>query len=127
MLPQIVLVEMRERARAGDLSGSARLGEPAQIFDAIDVCVEPVLNLEEAAQHPQTEARKMVVEVPKPKGGVQKQIGFPVKFSKSQPRYDHIGCDVGDHTDDVLNGLGYSEAEIAILREAGVFGPQEEA
>lgn len=103
------------------------LEEWVTIFEPLDVCVEPVLNLEEATQHPQTDARGMVVEVPKPKGGVQEQIGFPVKFSKSRARYDHIGCEVGAHTHAVLEELGYSPNEIAVLREAGVFGPQDDA
>src|SRR5262249_59860026 len=38
------------------------------IFARIDVCVEPNLSVSEVAQHPQTQARELVVSVPKGDG-----------------------------------------------------------
>lgn len=99
------------------------LEEWCAVFEPIDACVEPVLTLKEAANHPHAKARELVVDVPKPKGGSQKQIAFPVKFSKSKPRYDHIGADVGAHTDEVLKEAGYTDTEIAAMGEAELFGP----
>ena len=54
-----------------------------QVFAELDACVEPVLNLTEAAAHPQMQARAMVVEVPREDGSLQRQIGFPIKFEKT--------------------------------------------
>ncbi len=92
------------------------------IFAKEDVCVEPVLRLDEAFQHPQCAAREMVVDVPKPKGGTQKQVGFPIKFSGMKPEYKHIGCELGEYTDEVLLDAGYTASEIGDLRKRGIFG-----
>jgi crotonobetainyl-CoA:carnitine CoA-transferase CaiB-like acyl-CoA transferase len=97
-------------------------GEWVAIFATEDVCVEPVLRMDEALQHPQCAAREMVVSVPKPKGGTQRQVGFPIKFSELRPGYKHIGCEMGEHTDEVLQAAGYTGVEIATMRAAGTFG-----
>lgn len=97
-------------------------GEWTAIFAKEDVCVEPVLRLDEAFAHPQCAAREMVVDVPKPKGGAQRQVGFPIKFSEIRPDYKHIGCELGAHTDEVLLDAGYTASEVAAMREQGVFG-----
>ena len=44
-------------------------------FADVDACVEPVLTIEEAAEHPQLKARGMVVERDRGDGNLQKQIG----------------------------------------------------
>jgi alpha-methylacyl-CoA racemase len=72
------------------------------IFAQLDVCVEPVLNADEALAHPQTQARGMVVAVPKPDGSTQQQIGSPIRFSTSQPDYRFIGVSPGEHNDEIL-------------------------
>jgi crotonobetainyl-CoA:carnitine CoA-transferase CaiB-like acyl-CoA transferase len=94
------------------------------IFAGIDVCVEPVLSVEEMIAHPQTQARQMIVSVPKPDGGQQQQVASPYKFSQSKLSYQHVGCAVGAHTEDVLTEIGYQPEAIEALRAAGVFGGQ---
>lgn len=96
------------------------LDEWREIFSDVDACVEPVLNLEEAFEHPQAVDRKMVVDVPKSGGGTQKQLGSPIKFSDSEPTYTHVGCELGEHSDAVLLEAGYSESEIVAFRDKGV-------
>ncbi len=39
--------------------------EWVEVFQELDACVEPVLSISETAEHPQTLARTMVVNVPK--------------------------------------------------------------
>lgn len=92
------------------------------IFARIDVCVEPVLQVSEVVQHPQTQARELVVSVPKGDGTSQRQIANPIKLSACQPEYRHIGTALGEHTEAVLLEMGYTELDIKTLREAGVFG-----
>ncbi|MCA0912232.1 CaiB/BaiF CoA transferase family protein [Marinobacter nauticus] len=56
------------------------LAEWQEVFAKVDACVEPVLTIEEAAEHPQLKARGMVVEGDRGDGGVQKQLGLALKF-----------------------------------------------
>lgn len=93
-----------------------------EFFAELDVCVEPVLSLAEAVGHPQLEARQVVVEVPRGDGGVQRQIGCPIRFSSGLPAPRHIGGAVGEHGAEVLRELGYDDARIARLKAAGVLG-----
>ncbi len=51
------------------------------VFLQTDACVEPVLTIAEAAEHPQLKARGMVVEVDRGDGVSQSQIGYPIKFT----------------------------------------------
>lgn len=96
------------------------------VFGPLDYCVEPVLDLEEATQHPHAIARDMIVDVPKPNGETQEQIGFPIKFSKSKPEYKFTGVEVGAHSREALLEEGFTESEIQALEDAEVFGPKGE-
>jgi crotonobetainyl-CoA:carnitine CoA-transferase CaiB-like acyl-CoA transferase len=86
----------------------------------LDVCVEPVLTVPEMLAHPHTQARGLVVNVPRPDGRPQSQIASPYKFSDAEPVYRHTGTAAGAHTDEVLQAAGYSAEAVAELRAAGV-------
>jgi len=98
------------------------LAEWTAVFAEYDVCVEPVLTVPEMLEHPQTQARGMVVEVVQGNGRGQQQIASPYKFSRSQPAYRHTGVQTGSHSQEVLRELGYSEGEILVLRDEDVLG-----
>ena len=89
------------------------------IFAALDSCTEPVLSFSEACEHPHVVARELLVDVPKPDGSRQRQLASPIRFSRTPPRYDFNGAELGAHTDAVLKEVGYSEAEVAGLRQKG--------
>lgn len=96
------------------------LAEWQAIFADVDACVEPVLTTSEALTHPQTQARQMVVNVPRPDGSVQQQIGSPIKLADFSPDYRHVGTNLGAHTDEILAELGYTAVQIDTLHEKGV-------
>ena len=89
-------------------------------FAALDACVEPVLSLAEAVEHPQLQARGVVTEVPRDSAEPQRQIACPIRFSAGLDTPRHIGVSVGAHTDQVLTELGYSIEQIAAWRDARV-------
>ncbi len=115
--PDIVAEVKREIAEAMKQKTYA---EWLPVFAALDSCTEPVLTFAEACEHPQMKARGMLVDVPKPGGGTQKQIASAIKFSKTKPRYDYIGAPLGAHTDEILGGVGIDAGQLAALRKAGV-------
>lgn len=90
------------------------------IFINLDLCVEPVLNLKEASEHPQLRAREMIVDVPHSQIGTQKQLGCPIKFSTYQTQYQQAGGDIGADSKQVLTKLGFSSEKISALEKSGV-------
>lgn len=96
--------------------------ELCALFAGVDACVEPVLSLGEALEHPQLQARELVSQVPRGDGSFQAQMACPLKFSEGLPAPRHIGGAVGAHSDEVLGELGFSLQRIAELRGAKVVG-----
>ncbi len=92
------------------------------IFAGYDVCVEPVLSIPEMVAHPQTQARCMIVDVPKADGSTQRQVGSPFKFSQTPPAYQQVGGQAGAEATAVLQEIGYTDDEINKMRQQGVFG-----
>ena len=90
--------------------------ELCQLFAGLDACVEPVLSLAEAVEHPQLQARQLVSQVPREDGSLQAQMACPLKFSEGLPEPRHIGARLGAHSDQVLAELGYSAERIEALR-----------
>lgn len=68
-----------------------------QIFAEQDVCVEPVLYLEEALHSPLAQQREWVVQVPLEQDSpdTEAQLACPIKFSRSKARYDFRGQGLG--------------------------------
>ncbi|HEX6591829.1 MAG TPA: CaiB/BaiF CoA-transferase family protein [Moraxellaceae bacterium] len=93
--------------------------EWSQVFLAIDSCTEPVLSFAEACEHPHIQARDLIVEVPRPDGSTQRQLGSAIKFSKTPATFRFIGTEIGSHTDEVLKALGYDADQIGSLRKSG--------
>lgn len=72
------------------------------IFDDLDLCVEPVLSLNEVVEHPHLLARSAIVNVDCGDGTQQKQLASPLRFSAFQPVYKHIGVPKGAHNDQYI-------------------------
>jgi alpha-methylacyl-CoA racemase len=89
-----------------------------------DCCLEPVLDLDEALDSELVRAREMVVELDQPGADGVRLLGVPVKLSRTPGAPAGPGPALGEHTREVLAGLGYSDEEIAALEKAGaVAGP----
>jgi crotonobetainyl-CoA:carnitine CoA-transferase CaiB-like acyl-CoA transferase len=86
-----------------------------------DVPHSPVLGVTAALSSPHALARDMVVEAEHAKLGRVKVVGRPVKFPGAAQPPVTAPPSFGQHTEAVLREqLGYSDAEIAKLRDAGI-------
>jgi len=120
-------------ARQFERPGSDAHGEVTEIFKGRtradweafarehDCCLEPVLELDEALSSELVHQREMVVEIDQP--GVERpvrQLGIPVKLSRTPGTHARLpGPQLGEHTQDVLRDLGYSDAAVSELLGSG--------
>jgi alpha-methylacyl-CoA racemase len=111
--------------------GSEAWSEVAEIFrgrgrdewrafnDEHDCCIEPVLDVDEALDSELVRAREMVVEVEQPPFGAVRQVGVPIKLSRTPGDPTRPAPAFGEHTDEVLAEAGYSGEEIEAMKESG--------
>jgi alpha-methylacyl-CoA racemase len=88
-------------------------------FKDKNVCVAPVYTVTETFQDPHVVARHMVVDVEDSRYGTVRQAGVAIKLSETPGSIRHVGPTLGEHTEAVLETLGYTAAECAQLRQAG--------
>ncbi|NWF70453.1 MAG: CoA transferase [Chloroflexi bacterium] len=104
---------------------SARLASNTQAYwleklEAARIPCAPVNHFGQALSDVQVLARDMVIDVPHTQGGSVKMPGNPVKLSHTYEETYTSPPLLGEHTDEVLRGIGRSSEEIAALRAAGV-------
>lgn len=84
-----------------------------------DVCYAPVLDLKEAAADPQVQERGMVFYQGTGASRLP-QIGNPLRLLETPWEARTPPPGFGEHTDEVLRAVGYSEAEVQALRQRQV-------
>jgi crotonobetainyl-CoA:carnitine CoA-transferase CaiB-like acyl-CoA transferase len=89
-------------------------------LDAAQVPGGPVYGYDQIMNDPHIAHRKMVVDIEHPKIGPMKTIGLPIKATGELTAIRHAAPWLGQHSDEVVRALGYSESDIAGLFEAGV-------
>jgi crotonobetainyl-CoA:carnitine CoA-transferase CaiB-like acyl-CoA transferase len=80
----------------------------------------PINNIAQVYAEPQVKARSVRVELTNASGVKVPLVASPMRFSETPVEYRLAPPALGQHTEDVLRGLGKSDAEIARLRSAGV-------
>jgi alpha-methylacyl-CoA racemase len=94
--------------------------------DEHDAMIEPVLDLDEALDSELVRERRMVVELEQPRLGTVRQLGVPVKLSRTPGAAERPAPALGEHTDTVLREAGFGDDEIGALIESGAAaGPNE--
>jgi crotonobetainyl-CoA:carnitine CoA-transferase CaiB-like acyl-CoA transferase len=73
----------------------------------------------DAVAHPQLEYRDVLQEIDGPHGRM-KLVGSGFKLEHGSGEINRAPALLGEHADDVLAEVGYSDAEVAQMREAGV-------
>jgi alpha-methylacyl-CoA racemase len=123
-------------AKQFERNGSDAWAEIAEIFrsrtraewkefnDEHDAMIEPVLDLDEALDSELVQARDMLVEWDQPELGPVRQLGPPVKFSRTPGAVHRPAPAFGEHTREVLAEAGFAEHEIETLIESGAAAAQ---
>jgi formyl-CoA transferase len=93
--------------------------EAVEILRLFEVPCAPVLSMQEIAHDPALRRSGTVVEVEHRQRGRYLTVGSPIKFSGFTPEITGAPL-LGEHTDQVLAGLGYNAAAIARMRAGGV-------
>ena len=94
-------------------------GEWLALFDANDIPCGPINDYAQVFADPQVSARQMVVETAHPTLGRLRTLGSPIKMSATPPDVTRRAPMLGEHTDDILTGAGFTAEEIATLRQSG--------
>jgi crotonobetainyl-CoA:carnitine CoA-transferase CaiB-like acyl-CoA transferase len=85
------------------------------LLDKAAVPGGPVYTFDETVEDPHIKAREMFFDIEHPIIGKMKNIGYPVKFSRTPQQFRSAAPWLGQHTTDVLGELGYSAGEIDAL------------
>lgn len=92
-----------------------------QAFREKKLRCDPCLDYAEMVEHPQFKSNDSVVEVDHPTEGKLKMLACPVKLNGiSASRVIRPAPMLGEHTEEVLQELGYASEEISLLRGEGV-------
>ncbi len=90
------------------------------LFNAEKIPCGPINTIPEVFADQQVLARGMLVEMAHPKAGSVKLVGSPLKLSESPVRYERHPPLLGEHTEEVLQELGYDAGAVDALRRGGV-------
>ena len=96
-------------------------GEWLAALRQADLPCGPINTVPEVFDHPQAQARDMVLETEHPTAGRLHFPGFPYKLSDTPAALRHPPPRLGQHTGEVLSDLlGYAPADVATLRNSGI-------
>ena len=84
------------------------------LLEGTDVCFAPVLDLQEAPNHPHNVARQSFVEI----DGVTQPAPAP-RFSRTPTSVQAPAAMAGEHSEEILSDWGFAANEISALKQAG--------
>ena len=96
------------------------VAEWVKALQAANVPCGPINDLADVFADPQVLARNMYLEMAHPTLGSIKQTGLPIKFSLTPGGLDRHPPLLGEHNQEILKSLGYSEADVQSLMAQSV-------
>lgn len=100
------------KVRMAQIFKSKTREEWCELMQGTDVCFAPVLNMDEAPEHPHLKHRDTFIEI----SAITQPAPAP-RFSRTTPEVSRPPSRPGQHTEEALSEWGFSREEIADLRE----------
>lgn len=104
----------QQREKLAPIFRTRTRAEWCALLEGTDACVAPVLNMDEAPQHPHNVARQVFAEV----DGVTQPTPAP-RLSRTPGAIPSPPPEPGADTEGVLSHWGFDAAEVAALRDLG--------
>lgn len=98
-----------------------------EIMDANGVWYAEVRDYDAVLADPQVAENQSVLEYDDPDAGQVRVLAHPVLYNGQVPPLTRRPPGPGDHTDEVLQELGYSADEVAALRSSNSIGPDRKS
>ncbi|MDQ2966991.1 MAG: CoA transferase [Actinomycetota bacterium] len=93
--------------------GGATLAGALASLDEAGVPAAPVNDVGQVAQHEQTAALELIQSMPEP------TVALPLSIDGERVRHQRQPPRLGEHTDEILGELGYTDAELGALAAEG--------
>jgi crotonobetainyl-CoA:carnitine CoA-transferase CaiB-like acyl-CoA transferase len=90
-----------------------------ELLNRAGVPAGPVYTVPQVFQDPQVQHLGAVSDVQTPQGPTMRLISQPVRLERTPARIERSAPAWGEHSDEMLKEVGYSDAEIAALRAQG--------
>jgi crotonobetainyl-CoA:carnitine CoA-transferase CaiB-like acyl-CoA transferase len=91
-----------------------------ELLDKYGIPSGPIYSYDQTLADPHVQARDMILEYTHPVGGKMKTLGFPAKLSETPCQLTRPAPLLGQHNEEILQELGYTDADIESLRQRGI-------
>ena len=89
-------------------------------LDANNIANAPINTIQEVLDDPQIRYMAIPKQIHHPKRGATNLIGSPINLSDTPPQFFRPAPLLGEHTEEILQRLGYDDGAIKDLRASGV-------
>jgi crotonobetainyl-CoA:carnitine CoA-transferase CaiB-like acyl-CoA transferase len=110
----------RQRAALEEIFLTRTRDEWAEAGERADIPLTAINSMQEAFDHPQLRHRQMLLHVDHAVEGRIPQLGFPIKLSDTPCEIRTPPPLLGEHNEELLKQVGYSESDVAAMRTSGV-------
>ena len=101
-----------------DFIAARTLAENMAVFEAAEVTATPVYDIDQFLDDPHVQARGVIVEAPDAEAGSVLMHNIIPRLSDTPGKLRLPAPDLGQHTREILTGLGYTEEQLAALVQA---------
>lgn len=90
-----------------------------EVFDEIGIWYSPINSYEDVVQNEQVKWNKSIMSFEHPKAGEVQLLTHPIRYDGEVPPIKRIPPELGEHTEEILKGLGYTDEQIQELEDSG--------